>query len=270
MAFSALGWEVSLEPPVATTERFLVWRVNRVTEWHIDAMCFALSEQGGQCHASLPLTVYKLPDHVSVEFANHTGPLLDAQRYTLRCAVRGVAPVQSLLVTFYRGGKALGSRRSAQRGTRERPTTEAFTLGVVARREDDRAQYWCEAELQLEAVGEPRPLVVSSPKLTATVLFGPQLDCPAKLQVHEGETFSCEVSGNPKPSVTWFRDGQAVAVPAHSSRGHAGTYTVLAVGPRIQKNFTVEVEVMPRSGTNERSRRPSLLAALLLLLLNGL
>lgn len=76
---------------------------------------------------------------------------------------------------------------------------------------------------------------------------GPQLECPTKLQVREGETFSCEVKGNPKPSVTWFRDGQAVLLPAHSSRRHAGTYTVLAVGDQVQKNFTVEVEVLTDS-----------------------
>lgn len=77
---------------------------------------------------------------------------------------------------------------------------------------------------------------------------GPQLECPTKLQVREGETFSCEVGGNPKPLVTWYRDGQAVLLPAHSSRKHAGTYTVLAVGHQVQKNFTVEVEVITHNG----------------------
>lgn len=77
---------------------------------------------------------------------------------------------------------------------------------------------------------------------------GPQLECPTKLQVREGETLSCEVRGNPKPMVTWYRDGQAVALPARSSRKHAGKYTVLAVGHQVQKNFTVEVEVIAYNG----------------------
>lgn len=73
---------------------------------------------------------------------------------------------------------------------------------------------------------------------------GPQLECPTKLQVREGETFSCEVRGNPQPLVTWFRDGQAVALPAHSSRKHAGKYTVWAEGYQGQKTVIVEVEVI--------------------------
>lgn len=77
---------------------------------------------------------------------------------------------------------------------------------------------------------------------------GPQLVCPPKLQVREGESLSCEVRGNPQPSVTWFRDGQVVALPTHSSRRHAGKYIVLAQGLHEQRNFTVEVEVLSGSG----------------------
>lgn len=29
-----------------------------MTKWNISAMCYALSDQGGQCHIGLPLTVY--------------------------------------------------------------------------------------------------------------------------------------------------------------------------------------------------------------------
>lgn len=264
MAFSVLGWEVSLERPNETMERFLVWSVNRVTQWNINAMCFALSDQGGSCHISLPLTVYKLPDDVSIDFVNHTGPMLEAQQYTLRCAVRDVAPVRNLTVTFYKGQKALGSLHSTQHSNCELPMTEIFTLNIEPSKEDDRAQYWCEAKLELEAAGEQRPLVVSSQKFTATVLFGPQLECPTKLQVREGETFSCEVRGNPKPMVTWYRDGQAVALPARSSRKHAGKYTVLAVGHQVEKNFTVEVEVIAYNGLTKHSSRRSVLAVLLL------
>lgn len=64
----------------------------------------------------------------------------------------------------------------------------------------------------------------------------------------EGERLSCEVRGKPQPFVTWFRDGLAVALPTHSSRKHAGKYTVLVKGALGQKNLTVEVEVLAGSG----------------------
>lgn len=39
-------------------DRFLVWSVDSMTEWSLRPMCYALSEQGGQCHIDLPLLVY--------------------------------------------------------------------------------------------------------------------------------------------------------------------------------------------------------------------
>lgn len=96
--------------------------------------------------------------------------MLEAQQYTLQCAVRDVAPVRNLTVTFYKGQKALGSLHSTQHSSCKLPMTEIFTLDIEPSKEDDRAQYWCEAKLELDAAGEQRPLVVSSQKFTATVL----------------------------------------------------------------------------------------------------
>lgn len=105
-----------------------------------------------------------------MDFVNHTGPLLASQQYTLQCVVHDVAPVQNLMVTFYKGQKPLGSLQSTQTRNYKLPTTEIFTLDIIPRKEDDRAQYWCEAKLELEAAGEQLPLAVSSQKVTATVL----------------------------------------------------------------------------------------------------
>lgn len=70
MNFQILGWDVSLVtksgekerpvegPPDATTEQFLVWNVERMTEWDIELTCFALSDQWGQCYLKLPVLVY--------------------------------------------------------------------------------------------------------------------------------------------------------------------------------------------------------------------
>lgn len=101
---------------------------------------------------------------------NHTGPLLEAQQYTLQCVVHDVAPVQHLMVTFYKGHEPLGSQRSTQHTDHTLPTTEVFILDITPSKDDDRVQYWCEAKLELEAAGQQHPLVVPSQKVTATVL----------------------------------------------------------------------------------------------------
>ncbi|XP_060949407.1 MAM domain-containing glycosylphosphatidylinositol anchor protein 1-like [Limanda limanda] len=251
MGFPLLGWEVKereLMPiPESTTDRFLVWSVDRMTEWSIEPSCYALSEQGGQCQIHLPVIVYKPPDFVSISVAYHSGPMLEGRGYTLQCEAQGVAPVGRLAVTFYKGPSALSQLRSIN--PEKKPVTKVFTLDIIPSKEDNGAEYWCEAKLELGPDGPQHPPVVTSQKLNATILFGPNLVCPTKLQVREGESLSCEVRGNPRPSVTWFRDGQEVALPAHSTREHAGKYTAWTIGHLGEKNFTVEVEVLGGRGT---------------------
>ncbi|KAG8014602.1 hypothetical protein GBF38_003150, partial [Nibea albiflora] len=228
--------------------------VVRITNWTLEPMCYALSDLGGHCHIKLPLIVYKPPDNVSISFVNHTGPMFEGHQYTLQCTVHDVAPVENLTVTFYRGQTALGKVQLNNSTTKE-PVTDIFTFNITPNKNDDGAQYWCEAELQLGSEGPGHPPVVKSHKITASVRFGPQLVCSPKLQVREGESLSCEVRGNPQPSVTWYRDGQVVALPTHSSRKHAGKYIVIAQGPHGQRNFTVEVEVLSGSGDTTHGDR---------------
>ncbi|KAM7009018.1 intercellular adhesion molecule 1-like [Tautogolabrus adspersus] len=261
MGFPLLGWEVPMEAPEPTNDHFQVWSVDRMTEWGIKPMCWALSEQGGQCDIKLLLIVFKPPNNVSISFVNHTGPMFEGRQYTLQCIVQDVAPVENLTVTFYKGETALGPVQS--NNTKTTPVTEIFTLKITPTKEDDGVLYWCEATLELGPAGPRHPPVVRSQKVTATVLYGPQILCPTKLQVRQGERLSCEVKGNPKPSVTWFRDGQVFALPNNSSRQHDGHYIVSAKGLG-QKNFTVEVEVLPDSGTANSCYRLFLLAILLL------
>ncbi|XP_069545721.1 hemicentin-1-like [Brachyistius frenatus] len=267
--FSLLGWEVPLTEPNPTMDSFLVWSVDRMTEWSIRPVCYALSDQGGVCHINLPLIVYQPPGSVSIRFVNNTGPMLEGHEYTLECTVQDVAPVENLVVTFYREQTALGQLRS-NNTTEKTPVTEIFTLDIIHDKEDDGAQYWCEAKLELGSEGPQHPPVVTSQKLSTTVVFGLQVVCPTKLQVREGESVECEVTGNPQPLVTWFRDGQMVALPSHSRRQHTGKYIICARGFLGQKHFTVEVEVLPARGTASSCNGHFLLAALLTQMINWL
>ncbi|XP_034544157.1 uncharacterized protein LOC117816131 [Notolabrus celidotus] len=260
--FPVLGWVVSMGAPNPTDGHFLVWSVDRMTEWSLTPMCWALSEQGGQCVVKLPLLVFKPPDNVSISLLNHTGPMLEGHEYVLQCEVQDVAPVENLRVTFYRGQTVLVQTWSGNNETKQ-PVTQIVTWDITPSEEEDGAEYWCEATLDLGPEGPPHPPVVRSQKLPTMVLFGPQIDCPPKLQVKEGESVGCEVRGNPPPSVTWFRDGHAVALPTHSNMKHAGYYTVSAKGLG-EKNLTVELEVLPGNGAANSCNRYFLTAVLLI------
>uniref|UniRef100_A0AAZ3QWG9 Uncharacterized protein n=1 Tax=Oncorhynchus tshawytscha TaxID=74940 RepID=A0AAZ3QWG9_ONCTS len=101
---TSMGWEPSLgESPLFGTEvKELTWRVDSLTDWNIKPQCFEISEVGGQCARVLKVTVYKLPDRVSIRYLNHSGPVVEGHQYSLHCLVQNTAPIEHLRVTFFK------------------------------------------------------------------------------------------------------------------------------------------------------------------------
>ncbi|TKS68548.1 Vascular cell adhesion protein 1 [Collichthys lucidus] len=107
------------------------------------------------------------PDYVLISFKNHFGPMFEGHNYTLLCEVQKVAPIKNLTVTFYKGQTALEQQQSNE--SNKKPVTRTFNLVITPREEDDIAQYWCEAKLELGPEGPQPPPVVISQKITASV-----------------------------------------------------------------------------------------------------
>ncbi|KAM7419672.1 hypothetical protein PAMA_016659 [Pampus argenteus] len=182
------------------------WTVDSLTEWDTSLICF-YNEDGKLHRSTLPITLYQPPKYVGFSFLNQNEPTMFAGHvYSLECVVQEVAPIENLTVIFYRGQTVLD--RKTLFNTEKTPVTTAFTADIKPSEDDDGAQYWCEAELQLGAEGPQPPPAVASEKLTATVYYGPQLkgsSHPDPITVTRGYPLhlNCSAVGNPAPSYTW-------------------------------------------------------------------
>ncbi|XP_076583648.1 intercellular adhesion molecule 2-like [Chaetodon auriga] len=145
----------------------ILWTVDNVTEWDTSAVCYYTDDDGNQCCSKLPVTVYQPPDVVTISFHRTAGPMFVGSYYTLQCEVQNVAPVENLIVTFYKGQEVLSQQQSNNK--EKAPVTEVFTFDFRPREDDDGAHLRCEAKLELGPEG-PQPLpVVMSQNITITV-----------------------------------------------------------------------------------------------------
>uniref|UniRef100_A0A674MFI8 Ig-like domain-containing protein n=1 Tax=Takifugu rubripes TaxID=31033 RepID=A0A674MFI8_TAKRU len=192
-----LGTDFGLEHAIGNSEKngtSIVWKVNSLTEWVTSLLCYYIHKDGRECSKTLGITLYKPPDRVLVSFGHGSELLLEGESYLLECLVENIAPLKHLIVTFYKGPEAL-AQMYFNSSREPKPVTKTSILNITASKEDDGAQYWCDARLNLDV--QQVPLTVSSQKLYATVYF--------VITVTEGEQLelNCLAVGKPTPSYVW-------------------------------------------------------------------
>uniref|UniRef100_A0A668TH38 Ig-like domain-containing protein n=1 Tax=Oreochromis aureus TaxID=47969 RepID=A0A668TH38_OREAU len=162
-----MGWEApfggtGFEPPPVVT-----WRVEKLEEWTPSPFCYATLVDGSQCTVSPVITVYKIPDTVSiypmnqsqmmekhVHYNKHT-----RTQYWLQCDSINVAPVQFLTVNWYKNNESIMAM-SFNDTTTKTPVNESSILKVNISREENVAEFRCEAELDFGPHG-PKLYVVN-------------------------------------------------------------------------------------------------------------
>uniref|UniRef100_G3Q7E2 Ig-like domain-containing protein n=1 Tax=Gasterosteus aculeatus TaxID=69293 RepID=G3Q7E2_GASAC len=143
--------------------------------------------------------------------------------------------------------------------TGTKPVTQNFSVDISPGREEDGAQYWCEAKLELGPEGPKLPPVETSQNITATVHYQPHLEGsshPDTIRVREGELLrlNCSAVANPPPTYTWtYPSGRREASHADVltinsttvSDGGKFTCSVVNLLGNVTKEFDVELQANP-------------------------
>uniref|UniRef100_A0A8C7SYN6 Ig-like domain-containing protein n=1 Tax=Oncorhynchus mykiss TaxID=8022 RepID=A0A8C7SYN6_ONCMY len=254
-----IGWE-STQGGVGLTDKevkILNWRVDSVTDWENNPKCFT---DGGQCEKQLDITVYKLPDSVSISYRKYPDPMVEGHQYLLQCLVQNIAPIGRLRVTFYKvnttGEQTELDTQQKAKDNINTPENGTYTLDFTPGRDDDGAQLLCSAMLDLGPEGPQPPPVMDSNRLNINVHYKPQITMSPgcfSMSITEGDTLSlnCSANGNPAPSYNWLlpqadpntMEERSVVTITDIAKSHSGDYTCFAINPLGNSTCTVNVEV---------------------------
>uniref|UniRef100_A0A669D379 Ig-like domain-containing protein n=1 Tax=Oreochromis niloticus TaxID=8128 RepID=A0A669D379_ORENI len=180
-----IGWEspyggVDLTLGVSS----LLFKIDSVPEWDTGPMCYMNSCDGDQCVKVLPVTVYKMPDSVSLK---NLRTVEEGQQFAIQCDIVNVAPARNLSVLWHKGKKILSSQTFDE--SSPSPVSKSSVLTLTAHRDDDGAEIWCEAKLNLWPQEQGPPPVRS--EAFSFFVFGSKI------------SLNCTARGNPVPSYHW-------------------------------------------------------------------
>ncbi|XP_062842366.1 intercellular adhesion molecule 5 [Trichomycterus rosablanca] len=252
-----MGWEATQgSVPLTEHVQLITWKLESLQDWNIKPICYANFLNDKQVESELNITVYKLPDSVTISTVGHSGPMNEGQQYELQCDVQNVAPIHLLTVNWYKGETLLANNSFTD--PNKKPVNESVTLQITPNRADDGAQYRCEAKLQLGPDGPHPAPTVKSVLLTITVYYGPEISCPSNITFLEGEPFNhnCTAKGHPQPEITWWKDDTAVDLPQKVFRRDQGQYTLLANNTNDISHKLEVMVVYPPSEISELVNTP--------------
>uniref|UniRef100_A0A3B4G4U4 Intercellular adhesion molecule 1-like n=1 Tax=Pundamilia nyererei TaxID=303518 RepID=A0A3B4G4U4_9CICH len=169
---NGMGWE-STHQGVDLTQGVtsLPFKIDSVPEWKMEPMCYVNSRDGDQCTKTLPVTVYKMPDSVSLNYS--LTKVEEGQKYYIQCDIANVAPARNLSVLWLKGNTIIKLETFNESSLS--PVSKSSVLTLTAHRDDDGAEIWCEPKLNLwpEEQGPPSGPPVRSVKHNLTVLCTP-------------------------------------------------------------------------------------------------
>ncbi|KAI5617733.1 vascular cell adhesion protein 1 isoform X2, partial [Silurus asotus] len=161
-----LGWEAKLSQDYPENKTSATWEVKELTDWEEPdgIRCYFTGKRlEDQCETHLNLTVYKKPDSVNLRSSSEV--CVEGKQIELRCEVVNVGPGRILSVRWSRADPKQNNftifNESSVPELKNETKNVSITVNVpiTPTREDDGAQYQCEALLNLN-----QPLVFKSEK----------------------------------------------------------------------------------------------------------
>ncbi|XP_010615047.1 intercellular adhesion molecule 5 isoform X2 [Fukomys damarensis] len=153
--------------------------------------CF-FSCAGIQKDASLDITVYQPPEQVILELQPDWVAMDEA--FTVRCLVPRVAPLEYLTLTLFQGNQELYRKNFVSLALASQRAE--VTISIKAQREDDRCNFSCSAEVDLNSRGGGLFRGRSAIKVLRIFEFfqSPLIWVSSVLEVGTAEPVSCEVA----------------------------------------------------------------------------
>ncbi|KAL7826835.1 hypothetical protein AOLI_G00320440 [Acnodon oligacanthus] len=239
-----IGWEASQGAvDMQTVVKLIPWSVDRLVEWGIKPFCFINSSPEKQCKLHLNVIMYKTPDRVSISTVGPTGPMIEGEQYELQCDVQNVAPVELLILKWYKGGTLLD--KETFNDSIKTPVNRSSTLQISPSSADDGAQYRCEAELDLGPDGPQPPTGVKSEPLSISVLYKPVINCLEWSPVINStlSSYPYAVKGNPPPVVNWFQGQSQVELTKRLGQHDSGQYKYTAMNRMGNRSCVINITV---------------------------
>lgn len=200
-----MGWESSYKGTGLNDVDYLQLNIEKVDRWVIKSQCYMTLKNGTQCSEKLPITVYKMPDGVSVMTSTTNEQMSEGKEYEFQCDVANVAPVNKVLVTWYKDDISIVKEWLSAEPV-QTPQNRSTLYKLKAQKSDNGGKLQCEAKFDFGPTG-PNLQPIRSPPVDLHVLYTPffekseveAIEAPANRKI----TLDCTAQGNPAPQYLW-------------------------------------------------------------------
>uniref|UniRef100_A0A673C2N5 Ig-like domain-containing protein n=1 Tax=Sphaeramia orbicularis TaxID=375764 RepID=A0A673C2N5_9TELE len=256
-----MGWEAPYGGTRKEDVTSVLLNITSAYTWDLGPLCYITFLDGTQCEEEVPITVYQMPQSVSLSQSNQDNPMVEGKKYQMRCDIVNVAPSRNLSVYWHKGDKIIHIDTFSNVSSLQ-PLNQSSAFELTAGREDNGSRIWCEAALNFGPSGPDLPPMESKSHDMIAV------EVPADLKI----SLNCTATGNPLPVYRWSLPPAMQKMMANQpvltlSVPFVGTYNCTASnsqGTRT-KSFIVTDAPSSRPGTTAGILMAVFLAVVLIL-----